>query len=87
MARATTRLEDLDDHHAARAMRTGMVEVLWKERILASAGLRWLRGRRSELRCRSDELACTGELFGALGPAIGEQAGVPDAVEALGQDV
>ena len=87
MARTTARLEDLDDHHAAAALRTGMVEVLGKERVLASPGVRWQRGRRSELRCRSDELASAGELLGALGAAIGEQAVMADAVEAPGQDV
>ena len=84
MARATTRREDLDDHHAAAAMRAGMVEVLRKDRVLASAAVRWLRRRRSELGCRCDELASAGELLGALGAAIGEEAVVPDAVESLG---
>jgi len=88
VARTTTRREDLDDHHAAAAMRTGMVEVLGKERVLVSVGVRWLEWRRrSELRCRSDELASAGELLGALGAAIGEQAVMADAVEAPGQDV
>ena len=66
-----------------------MVEVLWKGCVLASVDVSWLLllRRRSELRCRSDELACASELPGALGAAIGEQAVVADAVEALGQDV
>src|SRR5262249_21419863 len=68
-------------------MRTGMVEI-WKDRVLASGAVRLLRRRWwGELRCRSDELASASEFVGALGAAIGEQAIVPDSVEALGQDV
>ena len=85
MARATTRREDLDDHHAAGAMRAGMVVVLRKDPVLARAGVRWRR--RSDLGCVGDELPSAGELVGALGTAIGEQAVVPDAVEALRQHV
>jgi hypothetical protein len=47
----------------------------------------WWLGRRSDLWCRSDELPSTGELLGARVTTIGEQAEVPDAVEALGQHV
>ena len=37
--------------------------------------------------CRGDELASAGELLGASGAAIAEQAVVPDAMKALRQHV
>src|SRR5215813_12155621 len=41
----------------------------------------------SELSWRGDQIASAGELLGAGASAIRQQAVVPDAVEALGQDV
>src|SRR5215813_12465604 len=41
----------------------------------------------SELSWRGDQIASAGELLGAGASTIREQAVVPDAVEALGQDV
>jgi hypothetical protein len=49
--------------------------------------MRWVLLRRRELGCRRDQLAWAGELLGARGTAVSEQAVVPDAVEALGQHV
>src|SRR5215468_3727851 len=87
MARTMTWLEGLDDHHAAGAVRTGMIVLLRERRVLAdSVIMRWL-GRWSDLWCRGDDLPRAGELFGAGASTIREQAVVSDAVEALGQDV
>src|SRR5262245_22979180 len=87
MARTMTRLEGLDDHHAAAAVRAGMIVLLRERRVLAGCVImRWL-GRLRDLWCRGDELPRVGELFGAGANAIRQQAVVPDAVEALGQDV
>ena len=61
-----------------------MIVLLRGRRVLAGSIIMWL-GRRSDLWCRGDELPSTGELLGARVTAIGEQAEVPDAVEALGQ--
>ena len=63
-----------------------MIVLLRGRRVLAGSIIMWL-GRRSDLWCRGDELPSTGELLGARVTAIGEQAEVPDAVEALGQHV
>src|SRR5262245_60877737 len=81
MARTMTWLEGLDDHHGAAAVRTGMVELLLQGCVVGGSR------RGSELACGSDQLASAGELLGAGTSAIREQAVVPDAVEALGQDV
>src|SRR6516165_11823601 len=87
MARCATGLERLYDHHAAAAVRAGMIVLLRGGRVLAGSIIMWWLGRRSDLWCRSNELPSTGELLGARVTAIGEQAEVPDAVEALGQHV
>src|SRR5215831_13599469 len=68
-------------------MRAEMVVLLRERRVLAGSIMRWVLLRRRELGCRSDQLASAGELLGARVTAIGEQAVVPDAVEALGQHV
>jgi hypothetical protein len=39
MARAATRLERLDDQHAAAAMRAGMGKLIWKRWVLAACVL------------------------------------------------
>jgi hypothetical protein len=44
-----------------------------------SSVIMWRFARWSDLGCRGDELASAGELLGASGAAIGEQAVVPDA--------
>ena len=64
-----------------------MIVLLRGRRVLAGSIIMWWLGRRSDLWCRSDELPSTGELLGARVTTIGEQAEVPDAVEALGQHV
>src|SRR5262245_42547458 len=87
MARSATRLERFYDHHAAAAVRAGMIVLLRERRVLAgSVIMRWLR-RWSELACRSDQLPSASELLGARVTTIDEQAVVPDAVEALWQHV
>src|SRR5215471_16405907 len=79
-------------------MRAEMVVLLRERRVLTGSIMRWVLLRRrelgwrsdqlaSELSWRSDQLASAGELLGARVTAIGEQAEVPDAVEALGQHV
>ena len=83
MARTLTRLERLDDQHARAAMRAQMVVLLRERRVLAGSIIGWVLLRRRELG-RSDQLASAGELLGARGTPIGEQAVMPDAVEALG---
>src|SRR5215468_10833317 len=87
MARSMTCLERLYDHHAAAAVRAGIIVLLRERRVLAGSAMMWWLGRRSDLWCRGDELPNPGELLGARVAAIGEQAEVPDAVEALGQHV
>src|SRR5262249_28454141 len=87
MARTLTCLERLYDHHAAAAVRAGIIVLLRERRVLAGSVMMWWLGRRSDLRCRGDELPNAGELLGARVAAIDEQAEVPDAVEALGQHV
>jgi hypothetical protein len=42
MARTLTRLERVDDQHAATAMRTGMIELLREGCILAGSIMGWL---------------------------------------------
>src|SRR5215472_11051634 len=79
-------------------MRAEVVVLLRERRVLAGSIMRLVLLRRRELGCRSDQLASelswrsdqlasAGDLFGRRVTAIGEQAVVPDAVEALGQDV
>src|SRR5215471_14208921 len=79
-------------------MRAEMVVLLRERRVLTGSIMRWVLLRRrelgwrsdqlaSELSWRSDQLASAGELLGARVTAVGEQAVVPDAVEALGQHV
>src|SRR5215831_4810649 len=79
-------------------MRAEVVVLLRERRVLAGSIMRWVLLRRRELGCRSDrlaselswrsdQLASAGELLGARVTAIGEQAVVPDAMEALGQHV
>jgi len=85
MARTMTWLERLDDDHAAAAVRAGMIVLVRERRFLAgSVIMRWLR-RWGDLGCPGDELARAGELLGTCVAPVGEQAVVPDAVEALGQ--
>src|SRR5262249_7168260 len=86
MARSATRLERLYDRHAAAAVRAGMMVLLRERRVLAASALMW-GGRGSVWWCRGDELRSAGELLGARVTAFGEQAVVPDAMEALGQHV
>ena len=64
-----------------------MIVLLRERRVLAGSVIMWWLGRRSDLWCRGDELPNPGELLSARVAAIGEQAEVPDAVEALGQHV
>src|SRR5215472_3892251 len=87
MARSMTCLERLYDHHAAAAVRAGIIVLLRERRVLAGSVMMWWLGRRSDFWCRGDELPSAGELLSARVTAIGEQAEVPDAVEALGQHV
>ena len=70
-------LEGLDDDHAAAAARA------WERvhRRLVGAGVAGLALRRRD----AEQLAGAGDVLGA--PAVGEQAVVADAVEAVGQDV
>src|SRR5215510_11220417 len=68
-------------------MRAEVVVLLRERRVLAGSIMRWVLLRRRESGCRSDQFASAGELLGAGASTIGEQAVVPDAVEALGQDV
>ena len=64
-----------------------MIVLLRERRVLAgSVIMRWLR-RWGDLGCPGDELARAGELLGTCVAPVGEQAVVPDAVEALGQHV
>src|SRR5215468_10955448 len=76
MARSMTCLERLYDHHAAAAVRAGIIVLLRERRVLAGSAMMWWLGRRSDLWCRGDELPNPGELLGAR-----------VAVEALGQHV
>ena len=68
-------------------MGAGVIKLLGAERVVSSQVPSELAGWWSHLGCRGDELASAGELLGASGAAIGEQAVVPDAVKALGQHV
>ena len=79
MPRELARLEGLDDVHASAAARARCRQ----DARLVSGRLGGLRfGRR---RCHGQQLARPGDGLGAV--AVGEQAVMPDAMEALGQDV
>ena len=77
MSRLAAAREDLDDDHAAAAARAGT----WQQaRLVRRGGLVVLR---LDARRHTEQLAGAGDVGGAV--AVGEQAVVTDAVEALGQ--
>src|SRR6267142_1371498 len=85
MSRRRARLERLDDDHATTATWAGMDRRICRfgasGRLILLRRPWWLWGRRL-----GDQLASPGDGVG-LGTAAGEQAVVPDAMEALGQHV